>query len=417
MAAPQGRHNPPNTEEVSGLSVSAAASSTLSQFSPEVDEHFYRDLVVSMRNGVLAIDRNGTLVVVNDVACRILGLASDDQHLGRHYTDVLGPRHEFAQVLSSAFALSHLPNRSELRLRHSGKVIGFTLSRVMNQFDAPTGAVLFFKDLTRVEQLEERERLRDRLAAIGEMAAAIAHEVKNPLAGIQVMAGLLKRRLPETDDDQSVLNDIISEARVANKIVVDLLEFVRPINLQIERVSVPDVLRDAVDKYEGQTSSGDVIVKTAVPEDLPSVPGDHTQLRQIFTNLLINASEALDGPGRVTIAARHMTSDDDLAAAGDAQETCGWVVIDVEDDGPGMPLDVREKIFSPFFTTKPRGSGLGLAIVRKIVDAHDARIDVRTRHEGGTHFQVTLRVTPELDATSASTSMQETLDAVGRGVG
>ena len=417
MEAPQGRPNPPNTEEVSGLSVSVAASSTLSQFSPEVDEHFYRDLVVSMRNGVLAIDRNGTLVVVNDVACRILGLVSDDQHLGRHYTDVLGPRHEFAQVLSSAFVLSHLPNRSELRLRHSGKVIGFTLSRVMNQFDGPTGAVLFFKDLTRVEQLEERERLRDRLAAIGEMAAAIAHEVKNPLAGIQVMAGLLKRRLPEMDDDQSVLNDIISEARVANKIVVDLLEFVRPINLQIERVSVPDVLRDAVDKYEGQTSSGDVIVKTAVPQDLPNVPGDHTQLRQIFTNLLIDASEALDGSGRVTIAARHMTSDDDMAAAGDPQDTCGWVVIDVEDDGPGMPLDVREKIFSPFFTTKPRGSGLGLAIVRKIIDAHDARIDVRTRHEGGTHFQVTLRVTPELDATSASTSMHETLDAVGRGVG
>ena len=246
MAAPQGRHNPPITEEVSGLSVSAAATSTLSQFSPEVDEHFYRDLVVSMRNGVLAIDRNGTLVALNDVACRILGFASDDQNLGRHYADVLGPRHEFAQVLSSAFALSHLPNRSELRLRHSGKVIGFTLSRVINQFDAPTGAVLFFKDLTRVEQLEERERLRDRLATIGEMAAAIAHEVKNPLAGIQVMAGLLKRRLPETDDDQSVLNDIISEAQVANKIVVDLLEFVRPINLQIERVSVPDVLRDAV---------------------------------------------------------------------------------------------------------------------------------------------------------------------------
>ena len=239
--------------------------------------------------------------------------------------------------------------------------MAYTLSRVVDQFDAPTGAVLFFKDLTRVEQLEERERLRDRLAAIGEMAAAIAHEVKNPLAGIQVMAGLLKRRLPEADDDQSVLNDIIGEAQVANRIVVDLLEFVRPINLQIERVSVPDVLRDAVQKYKGQISEGDVIVKTAVPEDLPRVPGDHTQLRQIFTNLLINASEALDGPGNVTIAARNIPADDDLSVPGDLPETCGWVVIDVEDDGPGMSLDVREKIFSPFFTTKPRGSGLGLA--------------------------------------------------------
>ena len=393
------------------------ASGPVTQVSPGVDEHFYRDLVVSMRNGVLAIDRNGSVAVVNDVACRILGLGSDEQHLGLHYADVLGRGHEFAQVLSSAFALSHLPNRSELRLRRSGKVIGYTLSRVVDQFDAPTGAVLFFKDLTRVEQLEERERLRDRLAAIGEMAAAIAHEVKNPLAGIQVMAGLLKRRLPEADDDQSVLNDIIGEAQVANKIVVDLLEFVRPINLQIERVSVPDVLRDAVHKYKGQMSGGDVIVKTAVPEDLPRVPGDHTQLRQIFTNLLINASEALDGPGNVTIAARNIPADDDLGVPGDLPETCGWVVIDVEDDGPGMSLDVREKIFSPFFTTKPRGSGLGLAIVRKIVDAHDARIDVRTGQEGGTHFQVTLRVTPELDTTGTSAGMHETLGGDCQAVG
>ena len=363
------------------MSVSAVASGPVTQVSPGVDEHFYRDLVVSMRNGVLAIDRNGSVAVVNDVACRILGLGSDEQHLGLHYADVLGRGHEFAQVLSSAFALSHLPNRSELRLRRSGKVIGYTLSRVVDQFDAPTGAVLFFKDLTRVEQLEERERLRDRLAAIGEMAAAIAHEVKNPL------------------------------------IVVDLLEFVRPINLQIERVSVPDVLRDAVHKYKGQISDGDVIVKTAVPEDLPRVPGDHTQLRQIFTNLLINASEALDGPGNVTIAARNIPADDDLGVPGDLPETCGWVVIDVEDDGPGMSLDVREKIFSPFFTTKPRGSGLGLAIVRKIVDAHDARIDVRTGQEGGTHFQVTLRVTPELDTTGTSAGMHETLGGDCQAVG
>ena len=380
-------------------------------------ESFYRDLVVSMRNGVLAIDRDGTLAVVNEVACRILGLGSDDQPLGRHYTEVLGPGHEFVQVLSSAFALSHLPNRSELRLGRSGKVIGYTLSRIVDEFDAPTGAVLFFKDLTRVEQLEERERLRDRLAAIGEMAAAIAHEVKNPLAGIQVMAGLLKRRLPRADDDQSVLNDIISEAQVANKIVVDLLEFVRPINLQIERVSVPDVLRDAVQKYEGRISTGDVAVKMEIPDDLPSVPGDHTQLRQIFTNLLINASEAFVGPGQVTIAARNIPADNDQDVAGNSLEACGWVVIDVEDDGPGMPLDVREKIFSPFFTTKPRGSGLGLAIVRKIVDSHDARIDVRSRPEGGTHFQVTLRVTPELGTTSASTGMHKSSDGDCQAVG
>ena len=98
-------------------------------------------------------------------------------------------------MVTSAFELSHLPNRAELRLKTTGKVIGYTLSQVRDRHGRVTGATLFFKDLTRVEQLEERERLRDRLAALGEMAAAIAHEVKNPLAGIEVMAGLLKRQL------------------------------------------------------------------------------------------------------------------------------------------------------------------------------------------------------------------------------
>ena len=114
-------------------------------------------------------------------------------------------------------------------------MIGYTLSQVKDDDGAPIGAVLFFKDLTQVEQLEERERLRDRLASLGEMAAGIAHELKNPLAGIEVMAGLLRRQVPDSPDAQSLLADIISEAKLANAIVVEMLEFVRPVRLQVER--------------------------------------------------------------------------------------------------------------------------------------------------------------------------------------
>ena len=356
----------------------------------ETPEPFYRDLVLSMRNGVLAIQRDGSVAVINDVAYRILGLRPDPVHLGRRYTDLLGRHHEFSKVLETAFELSHLPNRAELRLAPAGKVVGYTLSRIVDEFGTVSGAVLYFKDLTRVEQLEERERLKDRLAALGEMAAAIAHEVKNPLASIQVMAGLLKRQAPKSNDDQAILNDIISEVQVANKIVVDLLEFVRPINLQIEPVSIPDLLQETVMKCDEQMIGCGVIVKRRVHDDLPNVTGDYSRLRQLFTNLLVNAFEALNGHGQVTVTATSAAPAIDHLA--DGSETGGWVVVDVEDDGPGIPNDVTEKIFSPFFTTKPRGSGLGLAIVRKIVDAHDGRIDVSARREGGTRFQVTLPI-------------------------
>src|SRR5207237_7486909 len=159
---------------------------------------------------------------------------------------VLRSRPDIIRVLASAFELSHLPNRVELRLKDVDRVIGYTLSQVKDDTEQPIGAVLYFKDLTRVEQLEERERLRDRLASLGEMAAGIAHELKNPLAGIEVMAGLLRRQVPASRDAQSLLADIISEAKLANAIVVEMLEFVRPIRLQVERPDIHDVLNHAL---------------------------------------------------------------------------------------------------------------------------------------------------------------------------
>ena len=367
------------------------------QPSPEAGDDFYRDMVWSMRNGVIAIRPDDTVTVVNDIAYRILGLTPETTDVGRPFSEVLRDAPEIAQVLASAFDLSHLPNRAELRLQASGRVIGYTLSRVVDRSGRLSGAALFFKDLTRVERIEERERLRDRLAALGEMAAAIAHEVKNPLAGIQVTAGVLKRQLSESTDAQGLLADIINEAKMANTIVVQVLEFVRPINLQVERTSVPDVLRDAIMRSDGHGTRGKVDIVTRVDDALPEIQGDHMQLRQLFTNLLINAFEALEGRGLITLAARFTPSDEDPAAPAEPPDTGGSIVIEVDDNGPGIPSDVTEKIFSPFFTTKPRGSGLGLAIVRKIVDAHDGRIDVRRRSAGGTRFQITLPVAGEFE--------------------
>jgi signal transduction histidine kinase len=358
---------------------------------PVTPEHFYRDLVWNLRNGVLAVTADGLVAVMNDVAYRILGVKPRTTDIGRHYTTVLKDEPDITRMVTGAFELSHLPNRAELRLKTTGKVIGYTLSQVRDARGNVTGATLFFKDLTRVEQLEERERLRDRLAALGEMAAAIAHEVKNPLAGIEVMAGLLKRQLPDSQDAQTILADIIKEAKMANAIVLEVLEFVRPIRLQVEHVSLADAITDAVTLSEGHGPRGKVAVELTLPADLPAIQADPHQLRQIFTNLLINAYEALNGRGTVRIVASTLPEED---LPGGSESMSGPTVqVEVIDDGPGIPPEVVDKIFSPFFTTKPQGSGLGLAIVRKIVDAHDGRIDVSVRPGAGTEFRVTLPVT------------------------
>jgi PAS domain S-box-containing protein len=376
-ATPRGRRKGPARAQGRTSSVTGVLA---------VRDGFFRDMVRGLQNGVLAVTADGRIAVMNEVACRILGIEDRPADIGRPFTTVLRSQPDVVRILATAFELSHLPNRAELRLKASGRVIGYTLSPIRDPRGRRIGATLFFKDLTRVEQLEERERLRDRLMALGEMAAAIAHEVKNPLAGIEVMAGVLKRQLGSSADAQTILNDIINEAKMANAIVQDVLEFVRPIRLEVERVSLHDVVHDAITMAESHVPRGGTEVASALPAELPRIQGDPHQLRQVVTNLLTNAFEALGGRGRVDIKAAETVDDH-----GDGP--LPMIILEVNDDGPGVTPEVKERMFGPFFTTKPQGTGLGLAIVRKIIDAHDGRIDVESRPGSGARFRVTLPIT------------------------
>lgn len=361
-----------------------------------VPERFYRDLIAGMRNGVVVIRRDGRLVAINDAAYAALDLTPSVGDTGGHIGTVLADVPEIVRLLECAFEVDTLPNRADVRLARTGRSIGYTLSLVRDGLGDATGAALFFRDLTRVEQLEERERLRDRLAALGEMAAAIAHEVKNPLAGIEVMSGLLRRRLSDNPEAQTMLNDIISEAKMANAIVLEVLEFVRPVRLHVEPVAVGALLQDSLLMADSLVPRRDVAVGVDIAESLPDIEGDGHQLRQVLTNLLTNALEALNGEGRLVL--RAVRVDRMPLPPADGHPVTAGVQVDIVDDGPGIPESIRERIFSPFFTTKPRGSGLGLAIVRKVMDAHEGRIEVMPGEHGtGTCFRITLPLAPSIE--------------------
>ena len=357
-----------------------------------LSDRFFRHLVFNLRTGVLAITRDGRVAAINDIAYRVLGLSARPGDIGRPFVEVLHDCPEVARVLQQGFDSDDLPNRAEMRLRKTGRAMGYSLSPILDDEGHKIGATLFFKDLTRVEQLEERERLRDRLAALGEMAAAIAHEVKNPLASIEVAAGVLKRQLSDQTEALETLDDIIKEAKMANAIVVEVLEFVRPIQLQVERVTLDEALKDAITLAEGKQARGAVSIDLDVASDVPELLADAHQLRQLFSNLMANAFEALGGEGHVSIRAALLPGDDEATAG--LEPPVPQIVVEVRDTGPGIAPDDLERIFSPFFTTKPQGTGLGLAIVRKVVDAHDGHIDAISAPGRGATFRVTLPVVP-----------------------
>ena len=365
----------------------------------QLTDVFFRHMVGNMRNGVLAIARDGAVVLVNDEACRLFDLPPGKTLVGQLFGEVLNQHPDIVRVLGGAFEMAALPNRAELRLTSTDTVIGYTLSLVRDEAGRTVGAALFFKDLTHVEQMEERERLRDRLAAVGEMAAVMAHEIRNPLAAIEVVAGLLRRKAPHNDDVQALVKDIISEAKMANAIVQEVLAFVRPVRLQVDRTSLADALASALALADGKATRGSILIDTVLPPQLPLLGADQHQLTQVFANLLINAYEALEGRGHIVIAATVATTAAQGALLPDGQQPVETVVVDVTDDGPGMTPEVADKIFNPFFTTKAQGSGLGLAIVRKIVDAHEGRIDMTTADGRGTRFRVTLPVEPHKHGT------------------
>jgi PAS domain S-box-containing protein len=356
------------------------------------DTTFLRGLLAGIRCGVLAIDRQGRLVLINRHGSEILGLP-EAPAVGTAIDHALADHPRLAQVMIDALTMANPPNRAELDLgphRREGTRIGFTVSHVPGEDGECAGTAIFFKDLTRIERTEEQERLKDRLAALGEMAARLAHEVRNPLASIQVTCGLLRRRLGDDAAARELLDKIIAEVRRLNGTVTSSLEFVKPVASSFSVGALLPLIEESILVASRRQTGTGLAIRLQRTCELPPFRMDADQLRQVFENLLINAADAAGGAGTVEIDIER------VPAPGGASDQDSWgefdelVVVRVGDSGPGIPDDVKERIFHPFFTTKNQGSGVGLSTVKKIVDSHGGLIDVDRASLGGARFTVRL---------------------------
>ncbi len=376
----------------------AASGGDAAATSPEGE--FYRRLIKGMRCGILTVDAEARLVMVNEPARQILEL-DELPEIGVPVEQALTGHPQLAQILRESFHMSSLPNRAEIDLRcrsHKGKTIGFTLSMVDGEDHAPAGAAIFFKDLTHVEHKEEQERLKNRLAALGQMAANLAHEIRNPLASIEVSCSLLKRRLGPGEAAQDLLKKITEEVRRLNVTITSSLEFVRPLSLTLAPAPIDPIIDDALRVAQGRWGRESIQVERRSSETGAPFLMDRGQIRQVFENLFLNAMEAMSEGGKLTI-------ETEIAAAPDAATTPyqpegvasdpwqgfdRYVVIRVSDTGKGISEEHIDKLFYPFFTTKKHGSGVGLAMAKKIIDSHRGLIDVRSAPGEGAEFTVRL---------------------------
>ncbi len=231
------------------------------------------------------------------------------------------------------------------------------------------------------ERLRFKEQLSraERLSAMGEMAAGISHEIRNPLGIIRSSAELLKKKLARLDPGNNLPEIIVEEAGRLNAIITDFITFARPRSPKLAPCRLEDVIDRNIAFLTPQIAEARCTIEKTVLTPLPEVPADAPLLHQSFLNLLLNAMQAMPQGGRIRIV---------------LQADASRLRVDIEDEGPGIPEELQEKVWDPFFTTKEKGSGLGLGIVRNIIEAHRGTIRIGNRESGGARVTVELPVRP-----------------------
>jgi signal transduction histidine kinase len=234
-----------------------------------------------------------------------------------------------------------------------------------------------------------------KLESIGRLAAGVAHEVKNPLAIIQMGVNYLETTLNAGQDVKEVIEELDTAVKRADSVVKGLVNFSRSEELELKPLDLNPIIENALNLVRHELMKEHVILDTGLDGSIPPVALDRNKIQQVFINLFMNAIQAMEGGGMLTVHTVHRVlaeEDIDRFLPGKHPFSAGdrAVVVEINDTGPGIPEDKLDKLFDPFFTTKPvgKGTGLGLSITRKIVELHDALIDIRNRQEGGVEVKL-----------------------------
>jgi two-component system sensor histidine kinase AtoS len=368
------------------------AHTELSQrFRELADLKSYTDSIVSsLTTGVVTIDLEGRVVTLNPAAELLTGFFAGEV-VNRYGTEIFAVTGELADVLMETLA-SHSPIAGiALTLtRRNGVTVPIELSTapLKGSDGKDLGVVGVFRDLSAVRALEERLQRSDRLAALGTLAAALGHEIKNPLTSILTFSRHLSRRYADEGFREKFQRVVPRELERINEIVERLMELARPARLHFATVQLPALFDGVIDLYGNEIEAKRMTVTREYARDIPPIQADENALYRVLVNLVANALEAMAPGGRLTL---RLGWADGPRRPGHHRR----VQIEIEDTGPGVPARERDQIFNPFYTTKEGGTGLGLAIAHKIVEEHGGTIDVASTAGVGTTFCIVLPLIPD----------------------
>jgi PAS domain S-box-containing protein len=356
----------------------------------------------SMSSGLIAVDNRGTVTYFNAAAEKILGVEARNV-VGRHCRDLLvSPGFEEGMLVE---ALEGASGERELEVLGAGGSripVSLYLSQIVKDDGSVGGALGIFSDLTETKRLQEQMQRKERLAYLGELSAGVAHEIRNPLAGIGTCAEVLRKRLDGDENKIKFVDTILEEVTRLDKIIANLLQFARPGRPRLARHNLCECVEKAVTLLQEQAREQGVEIALGWPAGLPELFIDPDQMEQVLLNIGRNSLQAMKDGGKLEFTAecvertltrrkkgRRATDRPPKSAPGIQAR---YIRLVVSDTGHGIEEEHRARLFDPFFTTKTKGTGLGLSISQSIVREHGGEIYLTSKVGEGTSFTIEIPV-------------------------
>jgi PAS domain S-box-containing protein len=364
------------------------------RFQEVADLKSYTDSILSsITSGIVTLDLDGRVATVNPAAEILTGLFAEEI-VGRYCAEVFAHTPEVAEILMETLSTRSGTANVSLTLRRlNGTTVPVEMGTApLRRLEGKDlGVVGVFRDVSQVRELEGQLRRSDRLAALGTLAAGLAHEIKNPLASLRTFTRIIPRKFEDPRFRETFMRVVPHELERINGIVEQLLELARPSRLRPAPTAIPVLLDRVLELYANELDTKQIVVAREYARDVPSVGADQDRLYEAFVNLVSNALEAMETGGRLTVRTGwHRSAEADAGSTGRRR-----VRVEIEDSGSGISLSEADKVFDPFFTTKAAGTGLGLALTHKIIEDHGGSISFRSAPGVGTTFTVVLPMAAE----------------------